>query len=82
MVQLPSFAWLCRESSAKLFEREGVNGSIESISPVMSHLALELLSVKVKAKSKEPPPSRHVGVSVGPDFPALDVAAAVFVSGS
>lgn len=46
--------------------------------------------MKVKAKPEEPPPSRRdsevhvsvaVGVSAGPDFPAVGVAAAVFVLG-
>lgn len=67
VVQLPSLAWLGCESQAKtngcsfLSERVGVNSSMESISPVIFLLELELLSLKVKVKPEEPPPSCHDG---------------------
>lgn len=89
MVQLPSLGWVVNlKPRGFLLERMGVNSSTESISPVIFHLELELLSLKVKGKPEKPPPSCHdsevhasvaVGVSAGPDFPALGVAAAVFM---
>lgn len=86
MVQLPSLAWLSCESQTKpngcsfLFERVEVTSGMENISPVIFRLELELLSLKVEAKPEEPPPSHHdsevhgsvaIGVSAGPDSPAL-----------
>lgn len=76
-------AAFCIRGRGKLEHGERLPGDIFSLNG-------GLLPLKVKAKPEEPPPSRRdsevhvsvaVGVSAGPDFPALGVAAAVFVLG-